>query len=61
MGLDPDTGSVDQTAAVRLLADRTMAWGDGRSVRVPASTMLLVVMESSRIDAARRAVDSYRN
>lgn len=61
VGLDPDTGSVDQTAAVRLLADRTMAWGDGRSVRVPASTMLLVVMESSRIDAARRAVDSYRN
>ena len=59
--LDPDHGGVDQTAAVRLLADRTMVWGDGRSVRVPASTMLLVVMEPGRIDAARRAVDSYRN
>lgn len=60
VGLDPDHGGVDQTAAVKLLADRVMTWGDGRYVRVPASTMLLVVMEPGRIDAARRAVESYK-
>lgn len=60
VGLDPDTGSINQTAAVRLLADRVMTWSDGRCVRVPASTMLLVVMEPGRIDAALRAVEAYK-
>lgn len=60
VGLDPDHGGVDQTAAVRLLADRVMTWDDGRGVRVPASTMLLVVMEPGLIDAARRAVEAYK-
>lgn len=55
--LDVDTDDVDQTAARTLLSSRKITWADGRAVTLHDGTLLFAVMEPSRIEAARTAVE----
>lgn len=55
--LDVDTDDVDQAAARALLSSRKITWADGRTVTLHDDTLLFAVMEPSKIEAAKAAVE----